>query len=561
MRTPHGRTSRRRLYSSTAMLAIGALALSSCGGGGDDEEIDTDEVLDDAGVGAMEDYSAGDTFVATEPVEFSVLYRDHPNYPLQNDWRFLTYLEEEHNVSLNTSNAPLSDWEDRRSLVIGAGDAPDFIPIFNPGDETQFVAGGALLPISDYLEFMPHLTEKIEDWNLQGDFDGLYQEDGKFYILPGIQEQPLYEYGIAVRGDIWDELGYEDPDTWDEFADQLRGVQEAYPDMIPYSDRWELNATLNQAAATFDAQAGWGLGDGMFYDSDADEFVFSPATDGFRDMVGYFAELVDEGLLDSESLIQDDEQAIQKFASGQSAAIFSNDQEVLNYRTSIEEVGDEDWEVRMLPIPAGPAGNNVAGGQLWGGLVLSSSVAEEDYFVSLLQFLDWLYYSDEGLEYAKWGIEGETFNWDGDSRVLDENIDINDLNPGAPESLNVDYGFHNGVWMLVHGSSVDLMDSMARDEVVEFREKMSDKEVQPVAPPRPLNELELEQASLTQNNLIDTVNTRVAEFIAGNRSMDQWDDFVSELEGAGMRDFEELHNEAYERAQEEIDGIEEDLED
>lgn len=561
MRTPHGRPSRRRLYSSTAMLAIGALALSSCGGGGDDEEIDTDEVLDDAGVGAMEDYSAGDTFVATEPVEFSVLYRDHPNYPLQNDWRFLTYLEEEHNVSLNTSNAPLSDWEDRRSLVIGAGDAPDFIPIFNPGDETQFVAGGALLPISDYLEFMPHLTEKIEDWNLQGDFDGLYQEDGKFYILPGIQEQPLYEYGIAVRGDIWDELGYEDPDTWDEFADQLRGVQEAYPDMIPYSDRWELNATLNQAAATFDAQAGWGLGDGMFYDSDADEFVFSPATDGFRDMVGYFAELVDEGLLDSESLIQDDEQAIQKFASGQSAAIFSNDQEVLNYRTSIEEVGDEDWEVRMLPIPAGPAGNNVAGGQLWGGLVLSSSVAEEDYFVSLLQFLDWLYYSDEGLEYAKWGIEGETFNWDGDSRVLDENIDINDLNPGAPESLNVDYGFHNGVWMLVHGSSVDLMDSMARDEVVEFREKMSDKEVQPVAPPRPLNELELEQASLTQNNLIDTVNTRVAEFIAGNRSMDQWDDFVSELEGAGMRDFEELHNEAYERAQEEIDGIEEDLED
>lgn len=561
MRTPHGRTSRRRLYSSTAMLAIGALALSSCGGGGDDEEIDADEVLADAGVGAMEDYSAGDTFVATEPVEFSVLYRDHPNYPLQNDWRFLTYLEEEHNVSLNTSNAPLSDWEDRRSLVIGAGDAPDFIPIFNPGDETQFVAGGALLPISDYLEFMPHLTEKIEDWNLQGDFDGLYQEDGKFYILPGIQEQPLYEYGIAVRGDIWDELGYEDPDTWDEFADQLRGVQEAYPDMIPYSDRWELNATLNQAAATFDAQAGWGLGDGMFYDSDADEFVFSPATDGFRDMVGYFAELVDEGLLDSESLIQDDEQAIQKFASGQSAAIFSNDQEVLNYRTSIEEVGDEDWEVRMLPIPAGPAGNNVAGGQLWGGLVLSSSVAEEDYFVSLLQFLDWLYYSDEGLEYAKWGIEGETFNWDGDSRVLDENIDINDLNPGAPESLNVDYGFHNGVWMLVHGSSVDLMDSMARDEVVEFREKMSDKEVQPVAPPRPLNELELEQASLTQNNLIDTVNTRVAEFIAGNRSMDQWDDFVSELEGAGMRDFEELHNEAYERAQEEIDGIEEDLED
>ncbi|GAA4919192.1 extracellular solute-binding protein [Nesterenkonia rhizosphaerae] len=516
---------------------------------------------DAVGVGAMEDFGAGDSFVATEPVEFSLLYRDHPNYPIQSDWRFLTYLEEEHNVTLTTQNAPLSDWEDRRSLVIGAGNAPDFIPIFMPGDETQFVAGGALLPVSDYLQYMPNLTEKIDAWNLQGDFDGLYQEDGKFYILPGIQEQPLYEYGIAVRGDIWDELGYDDPETWDEFAEQLRGVQEAYPDMIPYSDRWEMNATLNQAAANFGTQAGWGFSDGMYYDADADEFVYAPATEGFRDMVAYFASLVEEGLLDSESLIQDDDQAIQKFASGQSAAVFANDQEILTYRDSIEEVGDDDWEVRLLPVPAGPAGNNVAGGQLWGGLVLSSDVAEQDNFIALLQFLDWLYYSDEGLEYAKWGIEGETFEREGEQRVLNENIDINNLNPGAPEALNVDYGFHNGVWMLTHGSSIDLMDSMAREEVVEFREKMSAKEVQPVAPPRPLNELELEQASLTENSLRDTTNTRVAEFIVGNRSMDQWDDFVAELEGAGLAQFVELHNEAYQRHKEAGIGVEEDIDD
>ncbi|WP_150461427.1 ABC transporter substrate-binding protein [Nesterenkonia ebinurensis] len=552
---------RRRLYTSTAMLAIGALVLSACGGDDDEEEVDTEELLEEVGSGAMEDFEAGDTFVATEDVTFTQLYRDHPNYPIQNDWRFLTYLEEEHNVTVDTSNAPLSDWEDRRSLVIGAGDMPDFIPIFDPGDETQFVAGGSLLAVSDYLDLMPNLTQKIEDWELQGDFDGLYQADGKFYILPGIQEEPFYEYGIAVRWDIWEELGYDEPETWDEFADQLRGVQEAYPDMHPYSDRWEFNATLNQAAASFDTVGGWGFGDGMQYDADADEFVYAPTTDGFRDMVGYFAELVDEGLLDGETLTQDDDLAIQKFASGQSAAIFANDQEILNYRDSIEEVGEEDWEVRLLSIPAGPAGNVVAGGRLWGGLVVNSNVVDEDYFVALMQFLDWLYYSDEGLEYAKWGIEGETFERDGDQRVLDENIDINNLNPGADESLNTDYGFHNGVWMLVHGSSVDLMNSMARDEVIEFRESMFEKEIQPVDPPRPLDDLELERASITQNALNETTNTRVAEFIAGNRSMDQWDEFLAELENSGLDEYVELHNEAYQRAQEELDGIEEDIED
>ena len=32
----------------------------------------------------------------------------------------------------------------------------------------------------------------------------------------------------------------------------------------------------------------------------------------------------------------------------------------------------------------------------------------------MLQFVDWLYYSDEGLEFAKWGVEGTTYTKDGD---------------------------------------------------------------------------------------------------------------------------------------------------
>ncbi|GAA1189352.1 extracellular solute-binding protein [Nesterenkonia xinjiangensis] len=549
---------RRRLCSVTAALATGTLVLSACGGtaeGDDGAEVDLEEV----GVGAMEDYGVGDTFVASEPVDFSLLYRDHPNYPLQADWRFFTYLEEEHNVTLNPENAPLSDWEERRSLVIGAGDAPDFIPIVYPGDETPFIAGGALLPVSDYLDQMPHLTEKIEAWDLEEDFNALYQEDGRFYILPGIHEQPQHQYSLAVRGDIWDELGYEDPETWEEFAEQLRGVQEAYPEMVPYSDRWELQATLNLASPNFGTSAGWGFGDGMYFDDDADEFIYAGVTDEYRDLLEYFHGLVDEGLMDSESMVQDDDQAIQKFASGQSAVIGANDQELLTYRTSIEEVGDEDMDIRMIRVPAGPSGDSVAGGQLESGLVISSSAAEQDHFVALLQFIDWLYYSDEGLELAKWGVEGETFERDGEERVLADDIDINGLNSDADDELNVDHGFHNGVFMPAHGSTTDLVQSMLRDEVVDFRESMEDKEILPVPPARPLDELEREQASLTENALSDSVDTATAQFILGQRDLDDWDAYVAELEAQGLADFVELQNEAYQRAQEAIDGVEEEI--
>ena len=549
--------------SALCVLTVGTLVLTACGG--NDEEVDAEEVFEEAGAGAMEGFSAGDTFEASEPVEFSVLYRDHPNYPVQNDWRFLEHLEEEHNVTLNTENAPLSDWEERRSLVIGAGDAPDFIPAIWPGDETQYVAGGAILPVSDYLDLMPHFTEKVEEWELEEEINGLRQDDGRFYLLPGLMEEPHPENTLAIRGDIWDELGYDDPETWEEFAEQLRGVQEAYPDMVPFSDRWSeggpLEASLNIAAASYDTSAGWGFGDGMHWDEDAGEFVYAGVQDEYRELLEYFHGLVDEGLMDSESITQDDDQAIQKFASGQSAVISTNHQEIEVLRSSIEGVGSEEMDVRLMSLPGGPAGDMLGGSRIANGIVLSSDVADEDYFVALLQFLDWLYYSDEGLEYAKWGIEGETFERDGDERVLAENIDTQGLNPEAEEDLAADYGFSNGVFMLYHGSTLGLSQSMLRDEVVEWQESLVEMEPAPVAPGRPLDELEREQASIVQTQLSDTVQTATAQFILGQRDFDEWDSYVAELESAGLQDFVETQNEAYERGQEALEEVDDELSD
>ncbi|MBO0595463.1 extracellular solute-binding protein [Nesterenkonia sp. E16_7] len=548
----------RHAWPVTSIFAASALLLASCGGG-DAEDGAAELDMEASGAGAMEDFAAGDTFVATEPVEFSLLYRDHPNYPIESGWDFFTQLEEEHGVTLETSNAPLSDWAERRALVIGAGDAPDFIPITYPGDETQFIAGGALLPVSDYVDLMPNFLEKVEEWGLEEDLASLYQEDGKFYVLPGLHEAPQAQYSFAVRGDIWDELDLGEPESFEEFADQLREVQAAYPDMIPFSDRWSengpLEATLTTAAPNFGTSAGWGYGDGMHYDAEADEFVYAGAMDEYRDLIGYFAELVDEGLMDSESLTQDDDQAVQKFASGQSAVIGANDQTVLEYRTSVEEVGDEDMEVRQIRVPAGPAGDKVAGSRFESGIALSASTAEEDDFVALMQFLDWLYYSDEGMEFAKWGVEDETYTVDDDgTRTLAENVNMHGLNPEAEEELNVDYGYHNGVFLLAHGSSTELVQSMLRDEVIEFRESMDDKELVPPAPARPLDELERERASISQTQLTDQVRTATAQFILGQRDIEDWDAFVAELESSGMAEFVDLHNEAYQRAQENIDS-------
>ena len=133
----------------------------------------------------------------------------------------------------------------------------------------------------------------------------------------------------------------------------------------------------------------------------------------------YFASLVEDGLLDPEAVTQDDDPAIQKFGSGQSLAIAGNNQEIMRYRTTFEDAGNTEAAGALIRVPAGPAGDNVASGsRAASGFMLSSEAAEKPNFLAMLQFVDWLYYSDEGLEFAKWGVEGETYTKDGDTRML-----------------------------------------------------------------------------------------------------------------------------------------------
>jgi len=545
---------RRSVLLAGAMLAAGALVLSGCDSGSsaaDDDKAAADFDFTGKDVGAMEDYGVGDTFQATEPVEFGLFYRDHPNYPYSKDWLFLSELEKNQQVTFDITSAPLNEWDQRKSLVIGAGDAPDIISVTYPGQEVPFVAGGAILPASDFVQYMPNYMDKVKKWHLEADLDQLRQEDGKYYLFPGFREEPRPEYTFAVRSDIWQELGLSlEPATFDEFADDLRAVKKAYPDLYPMTDRWSANGPLEGTLAfvspNFGTQAGWGFGQGLTWNGD--EFVYTGATDEYKELIEFYAGLVEDGLLDPEAVTQDDDQAKQKVASGQALSVGTNNQEIIGYRQTLKDLGT-DGDLAMIRVPAGPAGDNFQAGQrLVSGFMLSSKVQESPHFKALLQFLDWLYYSDEGLEFAKWGVEGETYTKDADGkRVLDPGITAMGINAGAPKNLQTDYGFSNGVWMLVHGSSVDLDRSMLPEEALNFVEQMSTKKVLDLPPPAPLSEAEREQVSLYQSALKDHVWQSTAAFILGQRSMDEWDTYVSELEGMNMTQYIDIVNEAQKR--------------
>ncbi|MET9832253.1 extracellular solute-binding protein [Streptomyces sp. NPDC006385] len=545
-----GQLSRRQILAAAGF--IGLATLTGCGGddGGGGKDLSKKRH------GAMKNYRVGDQFKAAEPLSFSVLYNNHPGYPLKNGWLFWKELTRRTGVTLKPTAVPLSDYEKKRSLLIGAGDAPLIIPKTYHPSEAAFVSSGAILPVSEYVHLMPNFREKVKKWRLEPELDSIRQSDGNYYLLPGLHEKPKPGYSLSLRTDVLDRLGLSLPTTWDEVYSVFKAIKEEYPDRYPFSDRWSDNTPFPAGALMSYLGQAYGIGAGWTYenttwDAQAKKFVFTGATDAFRQMITYLHKLVAEKLMDPESFTQHDDEAIQKLLSERCFAISANPQELVqNYRYNLERQV-EGATIEMVPVPLGPAGPVVMGGsRLENGLMISSKALDSDNFVAMMQFVDWLWYSDEGQEFAKWGVENETYTTSGPGRYkVKDGITLMGSDPDAPKDLQKDYGFSNGVF--AYGGTWALVSSSFLPDEKKFQDAMAEREQLPIDPPHPLQSTEQEQATLWDTPLRDHVTQNTLKFALGKRPLSEWDDYVAELKSKNMDQYIDLHNRAYERYQKE----------
>ncbi|ADH60028.1 extracellular solute-binding protein family 1 [Thermoanaerobacter mathranii subsp. mathranii str. A3] len=489
-------------------------------------------------------------FYSEKPLEFTMLYSEHPAYPYKEDWLLWKAIKDMTNVSLKLTVVPMSDYDQKRSLLISTGEAPEIIPKTYPGQEVPFIPSGAILPISDYIDEMPNFSRQIKEWNLQDDLNTLKQKDGKFYVLPGLHEIFVQDYSLAIRLDIFEKNNIPVPNSWDELYDALKKLKEIYPNIIPFSDRWQGKSLLNVAAPTFGVQAGWGAGNGMYYYRDKDEFGFYPITDDYKNMLSYFNKLVKEGLMDPESFTQNDDQAIQKFVTGKSFVISTNSQELVNLRNKMKEtMGEDAFKVVKILPPAGPKGAVVAGGRLENGIMISKNALKNPNFHEMLKFIDWLWYSEEGQTLTKWGVEGVTYKKvDGKFELMpDVTAGFLGLNPNGTKDLRKDFGFGNGVFILMYGGPKELAYSYMSDEDRKFAEELDKtRELLPPAPPVLFDEVQREQANMISQPLMDYVEQMTLKFILGQASLEKdWDNYVQQCRAKGADKLTQLTNEVY----------------
>ena len=560
----------KKNLASFVVVLMAAMMLFSCSKGGGKKS-------------AVSDYSFGEekTFYSNEPVTYSMFFSDASWYPLVETWKtegVFKKIEEKTNVKLDITAFDSGDYNQKVNLAINAGSAAYIIPkIYS---EDQYVAGGGVVAVSDYIKYMPNFSAFVDKYNLDPDLETIRQADGKFYRLPGMHQAALQDYTLLVREDIFAAAGYnirelEKDWTWEKLHDVLVDVKKYMvsagmigPKDYVWSDLWcgesgkgSGGNLLKLMGLSYNVLAGWaieGSNGGIKYDFDKKEFYSSSISENYKKFMTVLNSFVKDGLLDPETFTQSDEIAHNKFYNGKTAIMSTNRGQFAGDVAGVEKIlGAGNFKLYISVYPSGINRNLAETSRLENGVMISRKAKDElgeEGFIKMMRFVDWLFYSKEAYSLTKWGEEGKTWQYadvNGQKvKKLLPGYKCGGLGLTGAESdvdIRLQWGFSGGNFFYGHSTaeSTDNFTLEMQDLMRRYGEYKTVAVVDPKARP---SEDQREQLTLWAVPLIDNINSWTLKFAVGQKDINKdWDEYVASCKNLNIEKIVNLTNEIYKK--------------
>lgn len=475
---------------------------------------------------------------------FSILYNNTEENPYQEDWSLLGVYEEKWNVTMDVRLGDNASYEEAIRLHLSTDSPPDVILKVWPDTVEEYVNNGLILPISDYLDLMPHFRAYIEDNELEEEIEKLRASNGKFYILPGYQRDLQVQQWI-YRKDLFDDHDLLAPTTYDELYDSLIELEGLFPDSTPITASWGGAHLFSMIGANYGIPAGWS--GTRYFDTDEETWKYAPATENYKEMYRFLNRLYENDLLDPETFSQTNDEFIEKLVGGNAfVTVTWISSGFDSWNSQLEENGITGADWTPLPVMNSTIGiaKLPAVNQFRKGIALSADSVNKPYFEDMIQFLDWAIYSKEGNDLTYWGIEGLTYNVTTDGYELFPMI-ISPKNPEGNIKLQ-EYGFISFFDLC---ENEEFENYKKPDEIVSFLENSyNSKDTLPISPELVLNDNAIEMIAIISDDLTPYVNDASMKFITGELSIDDdWDTYINELETLGYETLETIWNSAWQQ--------------
>ncbi|WP_010276332.1 extracellular solute-binding protein [Paenibacillus senegalensis] len=461
------------------------------------------------------------------PVTLNMMVDSHSNWPYKEDWPIYKYIKEATNIDFNVQ-APPNDYGTAINLAVSSGDMPDLMTITNLATANKHGDSGAFLNIFDHLDEMPNYKKFLEDHPEVK--QRIMSADGKSYYLPlyGLERESRRSW--LYRADIFEKHGLELPETYDDLYEVAKQLKELYPDSIPLAIFGGMSPLGNMATNfnTFNWQ---------YYDYDKDEWRYGPVEENYKLMLTYLNTFYEEGLIPPDFMSIQRKQFMDLFAQNKSFM-------AVDYIGSIDQLmsllKDEipGFQVKFMPPPAGgPEGkplNEYSGFMPKGWSVASNTKNRE----AVLRYLDFLY-SPEGIELVSWGKENETYIVEnGEKKINPEYTSFADLRTRTGIATYGTFTVHD----------MEGFFKMFSPEMQEGLALIDEYSLNPQQPVFAFTEEENEELNITGESLKKYMEENVGKFILGQKSFDEWDSYVAEMEKLGVQKYVDIYKHAHDRA-------------
>lgn len=506
-----------------------------------------------------------------EDIEFSLWSADdNPNW---NDMESEVGQEilEATGVSLSADFA-LGDPAERISLFAASGDYPDFI--LPKGDGGLMVDAGAMVDLRPLIEeHGPNIQEVYGDYLDRMTWSE--EDDAIYFIGTAAVDQEYWSpgNGFWLQHAVVEELGYPEINTVKDFEGAIKEYYEMYPEIdgqptIPLSllaDDWRMLISVTNPA--FFATGGSDDGE-WFIDDETQEAILHYRRPEEREYFRWLNHMNNEGLLDTESFVQQEDQYASKISSGRVLGMIDAEWSIADAQTALREDGKQERMHGIYPVTLDETFKQTSfqdAGYLseWG---IGITVDNPDP-VRAIKFLDWMA-SEEAQILNNWGIEGEHYQYDeDDNRYLteeqrEERLSDTEFQKRTGINIFTAYGPHYGDGVLDSEGqpfTTNTPETIVDDYTEKEKEVLAAYDADIWADLFPASdEFPVKpwgagwQINWSSNSPIavpfqrseDTMMTRIPEAILADPDEfdDVYDRFMEELDGHGVEEMEEEFN-------------------
>jgi len=431
------------------------------------------------------------------------------------------------------------------STMIASGDWPDVI--FKGDivkDAARYMEEGVVRDLTPYItEYSPAYYSWLQT---SADYDrSMKTDDGKYFGYGFFREaggwNDTYQ-GPLVRQDWLDELGLDEPRTVSQWDMTLDAFKDAYGAVFSFA------MSRFQSTGISGAFGAYGAFDFRTYIGGGNKILLAQTQPEWRDFMAQLADWWSRGLIDQDYLTTDDTMARSNALNGKMGISFSSMGQLSNWDNDAAEAGEgADW--RGLQYPTSDSGklSMVFGGLGIGNMAaLISTNCSDEKLETVMRAMDYAY-TDEGNLYWNYGELGLSWDYDADGKPMYLPIVTDD-----PDGLNNAIDKYGGsTWSGNCIQETLLLYLKNRPKAIEANDLWFYPNIDVTTTWLPNGLSFSTDESNTIADIRSAMDTYLREmgvkFINGEEKIENFDNFVRNVENMKLSELLEIYQDAYDR--------------